>query len=619
MTAGAVYQFPCRLNAEQIDALPAELRACRQWVRYRLTDPDARGKRSKKPWHPTEDRPASSTDPATWGGFEDALDHAGRHGTHGLGFVFSAADPFVGIDLDGCFDPATYRLTPDAAALVEALDSYAEVSPSGTGVHVIGRGALPGSGKKSDRVEVYDRGRFFCVTGACLNDPPLPVRDVQPELNALLEREFNRAPTEAGERPHAPSSGDWGPREGQSRHDWLRGKAVALASAGVPVAGIAPALRAWADALPGERKADAELHNLARSTVEKFGRPAAEPESLPALAPLDLAATHDEAIPWLLPDYLARGEAAILAGHAGAGKSIVALDLALAAATGTPFLGRELAGAPLRVVYVDEEQPVATVRRRVARLLRGRGRELEELGDRLRYFHQPGLDLSRPEHVELIVAAVRDHRADLVIFDSFIRFVGRLNPRDESDVATFFRGLAPLTRDLGAAVLWLHHRKKPQTGEAEGEQQFSVRGSTDLPAAVSEVFVLDKLPAGGRTLHHAKCRPAEEQPPLGVELQDDEAAGALRVVATGCAADAEDTVVNALTEAGRAGVLRSAIVTALEDAGSRDADRLTTKTLGRLHARGRAAKRQEGRSVRYWKREFAPAEVRDAEAVLRGG
>jgi putative DNA primase/helicase len=49
--------------------------------------------------------------------------------------------------------------------IVEELDSYTEISPSGTGVHILVKAALPEGRNRKGRFEAYDRGRYFTITG----------------------------------------------------------------------------------------------------------------------------------------------------------------------------------------------------------------------------------------------------------------------------------------------------------------------------------------------------------------------------------------------------------------------------------------------------------------------
>lgn len=78
--------------------------------------------------------------------------------------MFSTGDPFTGIDLDGVRDPDTGVLTEWARKVIKAFGGYAEVSPSGKGVHIFVKGDVSSS-KKGSGIEVYSMKRFFTVTG----------------------------------------------------------------------------------------------------------------------------------------------------------------------------------------------------------------------------------------------------------------------------------------------------------------------------------------------------------------------------------------------------------------------------------------------------------------------
>ena len=106
-----------------------------QWVGWRLEPQE--GKKAKKvPANPSTGWKASPTDPATWGTFEAAIDAMERFELDGISFVLTADDPYTFIDLDGCVDPDTGEVAPWAKQLVVQFDSYTEVSPSGTGLHI---------------------------------------------------------------------------------------------------------------------------------------------------------------------------------------------------------------------------------------------------------------------------------------------------------------------------------------------------------------------------------------------------------------------------------------------------------------------------------------------------
>ena len=144
-------------------AIPASLIKCDQWVCWREEERD--GKATKVPVVSGTGAFASTTDPDTWTEFDTALEYVDGNEADGIGFVFSEDDPIVGVDLDDCRDPETGEPDETAADVIERLDSYTEVSPSGTGFHVLVEGDLPDGRNRRGSIELYDSARFFTVTG----------------------------------------------------------------------------------------------------------------------------------------------------------------------------------------------------------------------------------------------------------------------------------------------------------------------------------------------------------------------------------------------------------------------------------------------------------------------
>lgn len=154
-----------RILTVRPDSIPAELRIRPQWVLWRLESRS--DKPTKVPYNPATGRRASTTDLMTWGIFEEALEEL--EGYDGLGFVFCSGDPYVGVDLDSCVDPESGEIAPWASQIIEGMDSYAELSPSGTGVHIITRGKIPSGGRRGP-IEMYSMERFFTMTGHRLGE-----------------------------------------------------------------------------------------------------------------------------------------------------------------------------------------------------------------------------------------------------------------------------------------------------------------------------------------------------------------------------------------------------------------------------------------------------------------
>ena len=114
-----------------------------------------------------------------------ALDKADNY--DGVGFVFTESDPFIGIDIDHC-RKEDGSLTEYARDMIHRCGSYAEVSPSGTGIHIIGLGRIniDGSGKRTDKVEMYQKLRFFTITGNNV-EGFTRIHDVQDVVDEVLK------------------------------------------------------------------------------------------------------------------------------------------------------------------------------------------------------------------------------------------------------------------------------------------------------------------------------------------------------------------------------------------------------------------------------------------------
>ena len=189
---------------------PHELKALPQWVAWKKEpDPD-RDKPRKVPVNPRTGKNAATNRPSSWGTYEQAIQRAEQDHLAGIGFVFTAKDPYCGVDLDGCIDDRG-NLKPWAEAYANELQSYTETSQSGTGLHVIVKATLPGGGRKAQSVEVYDRGRFFVWTGAHVPDFPEVIHERQATIDDLLAVHFgvkDKPSKEPAQRPTQPVSVD---------------------------------------------------------------------------------------------------------------------------------------------------------------------------------------------------------------------------------------------------------------------------------------------------------------------------------------------------------------------------------------------------------------------------
>ncbi len=145
------------------DNIPEPIRSRPQWVAWQFLERG--GKWTKTPIDPHTGRYARVDTPATWGTLAEALDCRAARGLAGVGYVLTAEDGITAIDLDHVVEPTTGAVAPWAAAIVARIDSYTELSPSGTGLHILAGGSIPPGRHRKGQIEMYDRERYITITG----------------------------------------------------------------------------------------------------------------------------------------------------------------------------------------------------------------------------------------------------------------------------------------------------------------------------------------------------------------------------------------------------------------------------------------------------------------------
>ena len=209
-------------TSEAAQLLPAiaELAQLDQWVISKLVpqrnkqgkvvrDEFGKIKFDKPPFNPNTRIKCGHSDPSQWGSYDTA--RAALPGFMWLGFVFHDADPYSGIDLDGCAKPSVERIVsrddiePWALDIIDLVNSYTEISPSGKGVKIFVLGIakyVNYSMGAHKGIEIYSSKRYFTVTGAHLPGTPSEICEAQGALNQLAA-EYK--PTKADTKPAAQS------------------------------------------------------------------------------------------------------------------------------------------------------------------------------------------------------------------------------------------------------------------------------------------------------------------------------------------------------------------------------------------------------------------------------
>ena len=124
----------------QSENIPPEIKSAIQWCTWKYVSKD--DKWTKVPLQ-VDGAGAKSNDPETWTDFDTVLSAYSNSKNRLDGISFMFAPPVVGVDLDKCRDPKTGEIQPWAQEIIWSLNSYTEISPSGTGVHIYAIGSLP--------------------------------------------------------------------------------------------------------------------------------------------------------------------------------------------------------------------------------------------------------------------------------------------------------------------------------------------------------------------------------------------------------------------------------------------------------------------------------------------
>jgi primase-polymerase (primpol)-like protein len=180
---------------------------------------DDKGRPTKRPYNPRTDSFASVTNRETWSDFDTARRACIARRLDGLGHVLTKDQGIVFIDLDHCVN-GNGEIAPWAYDVLELMQSFAEQSPSGDGIHILIFASLPDDAKHTQamgedgrsKIEIYGDRRYFTVTGVRLqgyrDENPLAIEPRQRELDELYAKLFP-PPTNSekkGTGAHRPSS-----------------------------------------------------------------------------------------------------------------------------------------------------------------------------------------------------------------------------------------------------------------------------------------------------------------------------------------------------------------------------------------------------------------------------
>jgi hypothetical protein len=217
---------------------------------------------------------------------------------------------------------------------------------------------------------------------------------------------------------------------------------------------------------------------------------------------------EDPPVAWIVLGLVPAGGLIVLAGEPAAGKTLLALDVALRAAHGMRWLGREVRACST-VYLAGEGSSGLGARVRAWRAAHPSARvaagHYVAIADGVPDLMQPR---SLGELEQLVTAAKREHGTapSLLVVDTLAMATPGSDENDAGPVGAAMATLAEIRKRHGLAVLVLHHTRKPAPGAAVG--MHSVRGSSAIVGA-ADVVLLAGADGDARSLRVAKSRDGE--------------------------------------------------------------------------------------------------------------
>lgn len=485
--------------------VPGVMQSLPQWVCWRH-EVIGIGKPTKVPYRSDGRGKASSTDPSTWSTFEAALEAVRRDDTlDGVGLVMTAEDGLCCVDLDDAIDDGT--MSEPAQAIVDGLASWTEVSPSGRGVHVWCFAGKPGGAPASamldgQRIEVYDQGRYICVTGHHLAGTPTTLERREDDIGALCDRMAD------AKRPPAPPPREVGQGDrrlidrvrkylasmppaisGERGHDRTLDAARVVIHDFALERGAAEALLLewnqrcqppWPErevmrkldeaarlnhtrargCLRNEGTAD-QLVRIKRATMTPQESVVAAHEPPQRILPRirtarELAHEHPREPEPIIDGILRHTEVVQISAPSKVGKSWLLHDLLISFTTGSPWLGT-FRTAKLPALLIDYELSPATTGKRLGAVARSLGHR--EIPEHLHVANIRGDSLSLDEMIRLVDEAETSY--GLIAIDCQYGLYGEgIDENDNADMAKLYRELIRLAMRTNAGVAIVHHGTK---------------------------------------------------------------------------------------------------------------------------------------------------------------
>jgi putative DNA primase/helicase len=492
VSAAASESRPTALSVKA-DSIPAELKRERRWVIWKYVKTKD-GRWTKPLFIATAPQSnAKSTDPSTWRTFDEGLSayHDGK--CDGIGFVLG--DGYVGFDADG-----------DAAPeILQTLNTYSETSPSGKGVHAIARGSKPDAKCRTGNFELYDRGRYFTVTGHHIPGLPTTVEERTDQIAKVYDRLFEKA--DETPKPPAPAGDDddalirrmAAAKNGEKFKALWRGDITGYPSPSEATSALCGILAFWTNKDPermdrlfrksglmrskwDDRRGDStwgkdQIATAIASTKQGFtgGTATNEPPRTRDLVVEDLQSFWKRLegrpeLSWHVPGLIPDEGICLWHGQPRDFKSWCALEVTLALAAGRAAFSSERfrVSRAIKVAYFTEEDPERLIAARTRWLT---AQDRMPLPDHFYPIVRKSLSFDVEEDRDFIIKTIQKTGVQVAVFDPVRSYTGLADkgPADLRPVAQFLRRIQNET--TAKTLLCVHHDTKPPAALREGQER----------------------------------------------------------------------------------------------------------------------------------------------------
>lgn len=481
--------------------------------------------------------------------FEEAKAAALQRGMTGIGIAMVKGCPVTALDFDHCVKDG--EIDPQVEALI--CGTYAEISPSGTGVRAFVLGDL---GDRSDAhpddgsfgFETYSSSRFVTFTGNVTETTALTgsenvIAEPSPLLLETCEKRFGPRVirqvsvgksekervglsdsqikevlqwTAQGDYIRWLSVGTALHHETEGEGEWLWDEWSQL---GADYEGPDEIRYKWASFgnYTGEEKTFWSVLREAQTLGCPVNVDTADPSEF-ELIPTAVAgrfnirshfefASQVRAVKWIIKDFLPQAQLGVLFGDSGSGKTFLGYDMCAAVARGIEWNGRKVTKG--RVLYVVAEGVGGFVNRIKA------------------YCHQQGItaadldidiisditpNLREPAQVTDLIKDIKAHGPyDLIVMDTFAQVMPGANENSGEDVGQALAQCKRIHHHSGAMVLLVHHSGKDSSKGARGWS--GLRAAADVELEVTR-FEND------RSVSVTKLKDGRDGTQFGFKLHD---------------------------------------------------------------------------------------------------